>query len=622
MCGLAGIVAFEDRFPIDREMLMRMAKALAHRGPDGQEVWLSESAEPKSPRCGLAFARLSILDLDPRAMQPMTDGKRWLVFNGEIYNFREIRQQLAKLQPDYAWKTTGDSEVILRSYQAWGSACVEHFNGMFALAIWDPQTRELFLARDRMGQKPLYYAIAPGGGAIAFASELGALRPLDWPDRSVDPSALMQYLQCGYIAAPQTIYRDISKLPPACRMMICANEPAKYERYFHPNKASGKQNLDFRHLVLEAVSRQMVADVPIGCFLSGGIDSSIVAYGMKNAVARGQRVLTFSIGFDDPRYDETAYARQVADYLQTEHRQFTVRPDAAADLPKLAQVYGEPFGDSSGLPTHYLSRETRGFVKVALAGDGGDELFGGYDRYRAMALSKRLQNIPGFIWNLMAALPGSHPKSRIARLKRFAQAAHLPPAARYAAYMAMFSDDQAAALLHRDTTSNPVQETFESLLANDDLVRASAATDRLTYLPEDLLTKVDRASMLHGLEVRAPFMDHDLVSAAAGLSGKQLIGDGPKAILRNEFAANLPEFVFRRKKMGFAVPVGDWLRNELLPMFNDLVYAENSFSSSNLDIPNIQSLQEAHLAGQADHSQRLYALLMLELWWTNCNRAS
>jgi asparagine synthase (glutamine-hydrolysing) len=621
MCGIAGIIAWTDNHRFTPAHLHQMAAKIAHRGPDGQRAWLNHESQitPESPQAGFAFARLSILDLDPRAMQPMTDGQRRLVFNGEIYNFRELKAELDRHHPGYAWQTTGDSEVILRAYDAWGEHCVEHLNGMFAFAIWDPKAREIFLARDRMGQKPLYVACQPGRGGVAFASELAALRPVPWLDFEIDPASIPEYLATGYIAAPATIYRSISKLPPASWMRVDATQSIRWQKYFYPNEfdpdAEPVTPRTVRDAVTTAVRRQLVSDVPIGCFLSGGIDSSIIAAAMR--AAAGDHVHTFTIGFDDPRYDETPAAAAVARHLGTEHHQFMVRPDAAADLPRLAEVFGEPFGDSSALPTHYLAAQTGPHVKVALSGDGGDELFGGYDRYRAMSLSLGSTRMHRLAARLAGALPEAHPKSHLSRAKRLLASAGLPDAVRYAQYVSLFDEPLLNELYpHEQSTSRSlIKETFERLSASRNPVQAALATDRITYLPEDLLTKVDRASMLHALEVRSPFMDHDLVRLAAGLSTDSLFKGGPKGLLREAFASDLPDLVFRRPKMGFAVPIGDWLNTTLRPMLLDTLSASNSFAAAHFR-PNVwQRMVEEHHSGTLNHAQRLYALLMLELWW-------
>jgi asparagine synthase (glutamine-hydrolysing) len=378
-----------------------------------------------------------------------------------------------------------------------------------------------------------------------------------------------------------------------------------------------------RQLVTRAVKQQLVADVPLGCFLSGGIDSSIIAAAMKASVPSKQQVLTFSIGFHDERYDETPFASEVAKHLGTNHREFIVEPNAADDLPRLARVYGEPFGDSSALPTHYLSRETRQHVKVALSGDGGDELFGGYDRYRAMLIGESVQRLPKPLRYLAGArfwqiLPGTHPKSKMTRLKRLLRTIRQLPATRYESYMRIFDDRMLKQLIPQQRMATPTlhfSEMFNEQLKERDAVHAAMGVDRLTYLPDDLLCKVDRASMLHALEVRSPFMDHELVGFAASLSTDQLLGGGGKRMLRQAFAKDLPEKVFKRPKMGFAVPIGEWLRGDLAGMLRGLLFADDSFTRANLNSDFVRALVDEHHTGRADHGHRLYALLMLELWW-------
>ncbi len=627
MCGLAGIIAWDERTSVSRQTLEGMSARIAHRGPDGAGLWMGQAGS--GPRAGLAHRRLAVIDLDPRADQPLTDGRgRWIVFNGEIYNYRELRRELEGSRPDYAWKTECDTEVLLLAYDVWGTECVEHLNGMFAFAVWDGPAGDVFLARDRMGQKPLYYAVI--AGAIAFASELGALMRVPWVDAAMDQRALGEYLAWGYVPSPKTIYAGAAKLPPGHWMKV-SGTGTQIRQYFDPNVTGLKEEADAqsnaaarpRELVLQAVRRRLVSDVPLGCFLSGGIDSSIIAACMRQAVGSDQRLLTFSIGFEDPRYDETAYAAAVARHFKTEHQQFTVRPDAAGDLPALAKVFGEPFGDSSALPTYYLSRQTRQEVKVALSGDGGDELFGGYDRYRAMALSERVRGMPGFVRDgIVRVLPAGNVKSRKARLRRFVESLGEEPARRYGGYMRLFSEQQLVGLLKDNAAMNNVSREdwlarpYQKFLDQGrDVVQAALALDRVTYLPEDLLTKVDRASMLHALEVRSPFMDHELVGFASTLSTPQLIKGGGKRMLREAFKNDLPAEVFGRKKMGFAVPIGEWFRGEMRGLLRETLLARSAFSADHFSQAAVEGMIQEHQQRKVDHSQRLYALLMLELWW-------
>lgn len=640
MCGFAGVVTWDDRYRVSPETLRRMSAAVAHRGPDGEGFYINHQQEvtPDRPQVALAFRRLAILDPDPRSNQPFTDGRRWLVFNGEIYNFRELRKELTSLQPDYEWRTTGDTEVLLRAYAVWGEKCVEHLNGMFAFVVWDNVEKSLFLARDRMGQKPLYivyldadgkplshlnyhFAIEQKPAAIGFASELGALDALAWWDRSLDQNHLALFLSLGYIVQG-TIYRGARQLEPARRVMASregigvapvydTGEPRHYE-------SSASETT--RTLILRAVERQMVSDVPIGAFLSGGVDSSVITAAMR---AVSSDVHTFSMGFDDPRYDESRHAEAIAKHLGTRHHRFVIRADAITDLPKLAAVFGEPFGDSSALPTHYLARETRSHVKVALSGDGGDELFGGYDRYRAIRIAEWFDRLPIFLRQpatLLKYFPGTHPKSKSARLKRLGVSFSQPSDRRYATFMRIFDANLLNQLIlpgYRNMSYEPdsLVGLFGAINSIADAVHTALTIDRSTYLPGDLLTKVDRCSMLHGLEVRSPFMDHELVQFAAGLTTDQLLKGGPKRMLREAFADDLPAWVFKRKKMGFAVPIGEWFRGELRPMLRDTLFASDSFGRQHFNMKVVERLVDEHEQKKIDHSQRLYALLMLELWW-------
>jgi asparagine synthase (glutamine-hydrolysing) len=663
MCGFAGVVVWDEKYRINVDTLTGMAAAVAHRGPDGQGIHLNHTGPitPDTPQVGLAFRRLAILDPDPRSDQPFTDGRYWLVFNGEIYNFRELKKELSILLPDRQWLTTGDTEVLLAAYAAWGEKCVERLNGMFAFAVWDEVDKTLFLARDRMGQKPLYWAARTADGnrwtglktseneiespfsTIAFASELTSLFALPWVTREIDEAGINGYLRWGYIPVPRTAFKDIRSYAPSVYGSARFNF-ASADFYFDPSGMNtGVATVvvepwdavaTTRRLVQQAVSRQLVSDVPIGCLLSGGMDSSIVAAAMKAEVGSEAKIHTFSLGFGDLLYDESEYAQTVADHLGTEHHRFSVAPDAAYDLPMLAKTFGDPFGDSSALPTHYLARAVRPHVKVALGGDGGDELFGGYDRYRAMQIAAALDRTPEVLRRAAAAevwqkLPGKHPKSPWVKLKRFMATADSTPIHRYLKIMSIFSAKQIGELLtgpeadRRTATEwEFINKAAHAYAEKQGPAPMALAIDRMTYLPDDLLTKVDRCSMLHGLEVRSPFMDHELVTFAAGLSTDQLLKGGPKRMLREAFADDLPAWVFKRKKMGFAVPIGDWFRGPLREMLEGTLFAAGAFGRSHFDMTVVRKLVDEHQSGRVDHSQRLYALLMLELWWVNVARAS
>jgi asparagine synthase (glutamine-hydrolysing) len=625
MCGFAGVIAWDERYRVSRETLARMSAAIAHRGPDGEGFHINheEAITPDRPQVALAFRRLAILDPDPRSNQPFTDGRHWLVFNGEIYNFRELRKELTAASPDYQWRTTGDTEVLLRAYAVWGEKCVEHLNGMFAFAVWDEVEKSLFLARDRMGQKPLFFSATTIGSAIAFASELQALTMLPWIGTGIEDVHLRSYLRRGYVGpGGSTFFESIRTISPGSWLRR-SQTSHRGRAYFRVNSIDASPvrtdspETSTRKLLTQAVERQLVSDVPIGCFLSGGMDSSVIAAVMQAATVGG-RIHTFSIGFEDPRYNEESYAKAVAAHIGSTHRSFVVRPDAANDLPKLAAAFGEPFGDSSALPTHYISREVKKYVKVALSGDGGDELFGGYDRYRAMQLAEGFR-FPKTLQLAAAFLPEQHPKSMGARIRRFAASIEQSPSDRYTGYMRIFNDGLIRELTGSHKTAHRWRDhhvfLFKQLSKTRDSVQAALALDRFTYLPDDLLTKVDRCSMLHGLEVRSPFMDHELVQFAAGLTTDQLLKGGPKRMLREAFADDLPAWVFKRKKMGFAVPIGDWFRGELRPMLRDTLFSTGAFGRSHFNMKVVERLVEEHETQRVDHSQRLYALLMLELWW-------
>jgi len=580
------------------------------------------------PGAGLVHRRLAVLDPEPRSNQPFGDRRRWLVFNGEIYNFRELRSQIGGRE----WKTTGDTEVLLAAYGEWGERCVDHLNGMYAFAVWDEREQSLFLARDRMGQKPLYFAVSRNGdgiGALAFASEIGALLNVEWVHRGMDRESLVEYLRWGYVAGAGTFYLGIGQLMPGQTARVTSKGIlfGSHAQNPHPGpppgyRERGQEGGDAvgltRGFVEQAVRRQLVTDVPLGCFLSGGVDSSIMAAAMKAAGGVNGRVLTFSIGFDEAEYDETPFAAEVAAYLGTEHRQLIMRPDAAEDLPRIAAAFGEPMADSSALPTYHLARFARQHIKVALSGDGGDELFGGYDRYRAMRLMQRTGQWP---WRLARRLmnlaPGTDPKRLPARLKRLVDSAALPHATAYSHIMRMFDESLIGSLMVSPPMvrgADWIEQEFEMESKGRELAMAAMAVDRRTYLPGDLLTKVDRCSMAFALEVRSPFMDHELVAFAAGLEAGVVMSGGIKPLLRHAFAADLPAAVFKRRKMGFAVPIGRWLRTSLRGMLNDLVFASDSFAGEYFRKETIETMIAEHQEERRDHSQRLYALMMLELW--------
>ncbi len=652
MCGIAGIVSFDGSVPVRPGTLAACSRAIAHRGPDAERIWLSHPDDPRraletevvgtasrSPSVGLAFRRLSVLDPDPRAMQPMhsRDGRFTLVFNGEIYNFCGLRDELLRLDSD-PFVTTGDSEVLLRAWQIWGVETLSKLNGMFAFAIWDARDACLWLARDRLGQKPLYVELLVDHDrsgqaghqaplrAASFASEPRGVARLERDPSAgeLDDLALRDYLRYGY--SPRSMLGDLRQLEPGTWWRLAASGLSS-GRYFDATWGEGIDRsrtrvsaAEVRGAVMRAVERQLVSDVPLGVFLSGGIDSSIVA----RCAREFGGVRTFSIGFDEPRYDESAYAEEVARHLGAAHETMRLTPRVVEDLPRLVAAFGEPFADSSMIPTHELCRVTRDRVTVALSGDGGDELFGGYERYLAMAHARKLDAF-AMVAGLGRWMSRGHPKSKWARGGRFLASAGKSPAERYDGWMRIFDEPTLEGLLATQDQQGMnardrwprIRSLFQSVMQQSgrDVVESAAAVDRVSYLPGDLLAKVDRCSMLHGLEVRSPFMDHELVALAAGLDERQLIGGGGKRMLREAFGGDLPASVFRRRKMGFAVPIGEWFRGEMRGYLRDHVLSGDGLIGQRMKKRVVEQMVDEHETGYRDHAQRLYALLILEMWW-------
>ncbi|MEP0846256.1 MAG: asparagine synthase (glutamine-hydrolyzing) [Phycisphaerae bacterium] len=619
MCGIAGILTLSPQTRIEPQPLRTMADQLRHRGPDDDGVYV----DPQG-RCGLAFRRLSIIDL-ASGHQPMStpDGHVWLVFNGEIYNFRELREDLRAR--GYAFRTQSDSEVILHAYQAFGDGFVSRLAGMFALALWDEPRGRLLLVRDRFGKKPLTYAVV--GDRLYFASEAKAILALPEVPREVDPQALHEYLLFQYVPAPRSVWRRFQKLPPAHLLTVRAGDaaPAAPRRWWEPPRpakfkdsyADAKRELE--RLLLRAVERRLIADVPLGAFLSGGIDSSIVVAMMRRLGVSPLR--TFSIGFADSRYDERPFAALVARRFETEHHEFVVAPHAMEALPTLAWHYDEPFADSSAIPTWYVARQTRGVVTVALTGDAGDECFLGYDRYRAARAAATLDWLPAGARRALArlgrTLPRGRAKSATHRAFRFLDALPERGSRRYLAWVNVWP---AAALSegYRREFSSRIE--FDGPLAWFDGVyealpgrpedRANRA-DFLSYLPFDLLTKVDVASMAVGLECRSPFLDHELVEFAVSLPADWRIG---KRILRDVAAGVLPRCVLSRPKMGFGIPVGEWFRGELRDELRERLLDPAAFCACVLERSVLERTIDEHVSGLANHEHRLWALFMLEAW--------
>jgi asparagine synthase (glutamine-hydrolysing) len=597
-----------------------MVGSLAHRGPDDEGYYWGTGI-------ALGFRRLAVIDLQT-GHQPMAneDQSIWVVFNGEIYNFRDLRRRLEG--SGHRFRTSSDTEVLLHLYEDEGPSMVRYLRGMFAFALWDSRQRRLMLARDRLGKKPLVYRLEPE--RILFASELKAILQDPEVPREVDPTSVDFFLTYQYVPYPRTIFRGIHKLPPA-HYAIWSHGTLKLYRYWEPpfdeevpgTPESYRERL--REALTDATLARLVADVPIGAFLSGGIDSTITV-GLMQRVS-GQKVRTFCIGFPVADFDERHYAAAAARHLGTIHEELVLEPNCVEILPKLIWHYDEPFGDSSAIPTFLLSRWVREHVTVALTGDGGDELFAGYPRYRAVKLATWFDRLPGPVrwlvanplWRFVPASSRQKAKSR--QLKKLMQTLRTDPHRRYLKWVCIFDEPLRGQLYTDDFAAQLTEDPAEFLLGvfrsmNDrDLVTQTMNADLVTYLSCDLLTKVDIASMAHGLECRCPFLDHHVVELALrmpvhlkmkGLSGKR--------ILKEAFDDLLPPLLKRRPKMGFGVPLDSWFRGPLAELLQDVLLDTRSRQRGYFEPACVRQLIDEHLSGRWDHSYRLWCLLVLELW--------
>lgn len=610
---------------MEAEDLSRMALLLRHRGPDRLSHPLPE------PGVGLAHARLRVVDLSTAADQPMSNeqGTVWLCFNGEIYNFPELREELRAR--GVLFRSRSDTEVILRAYEAWGPEAIPRLDGMFAIALWDSRRRELLLARDRTGKKPLHYWT--NGRCLTFASEIKALLAHPHVPRRIDESILGYLLTFGYPPAGRACYQEIRQLPPATFLRLSAEEPDALPRIYWspptPNQvpdAGAVPGTDqeavrqLRELLTEAVRRRLISDVPLGAFLSGGLDSSIVVK-LLSTLVPGKQVRTFSIRFEgDARYNETHFAEMAAARFGTDHTVYTVTAQSFDLLERLVWHHDQPFGDSSAIPTYLLSQLARSQVTVALTGDGGDELFAGYDRFSASLLAEQ---IPLPVRTVAAAIAGRLPsgaseKSFWPRLRRFLRAAPLPLSERLLSWASLFPDAREILrpeFLQPDGDLDPalctVAATGQGLSPLQRILRINFHD----YLPNDLHVKLDRCSMAHGLETRSPFLDTRLVEWSFSLPDRyKLRGGVSKWILRRAFSEELPPAILTRKKMGFGVPLGDWLRGPWREPVHDLFAAGQPRVSRYIRPGVLRALLLRHKEGAEDAGQRLWLLLTLEVW--------
>ncbi len=622
MCGIVGIVRSDDE-AVDRDLVARMCEAIRHRGPDEDGFYFKDSV-------GLGMRRLAIIDL-VGGQQPIYNEDRTIaiVFNGEIYNYLELREKLEKL--GHRFYTNCDTEAIVHAYEAYGADCPKHLRGMFAFAIWDENKEELFLARDRVGKKPLLYAQLPN--QLVFGSEFSALLLHPQVSRDVEPEALDAYLSFMCVPAPLTAYKSIKKLEPGHTLRWTRKGEIKIERYWQPDfskkikvseEEAGERAIE---ILREAVRVRLMSEVPLGAFLSGGIDSSAVVALMSEASS--SPVKTFSIGFEEQDFSELHHARRVAEHVGADHHEFIVRPDALEVLPTLVEHYGEPYADSSAIPTYYVSRETRRHVTVALNGDGGDECFAGYERYAVMRVAETYHRLPAalrkhFVERAFEMLPsGRGGRSLTARAKRFMRGASLPKVERYLRWVSVFDMPDKRELyseeFHHEAENWRAADWLEPWFVSANgsgLLDATLLADTMTYLPNDLLVKVDIASMAVSLEARSPFLDHHVIEFAASLpENLKLRGLTTKYILKRVLKKLLPSENLERRKMGFGVPIGHWFRGELQGFLRETILSERALKRGLFKPESVKQLVELHTRRERDFSHKLWTLLMLELWF-------
>ena len=619
MCGICGVFNFESREKVDARLLKRMADTLVHRGPDDEGFFISGPV-------GLAHRRLSIIDLEG-GHQPMTneDGTIWVVFNGEIYNFQELHAFLEK--KGHTFKTRSDTEVLVHLYEEYGEACFERLRGMFAIAIWDGRDKNLILARDRVGKKPLYYYY--DGKRVLFGSEMKAIVQMPGISRELDPQAISDYFSLLYIPAPKSIFKSIRKLQPG-HYAVFSERGVRVVEYWDINfeRFSEFPQKEWEERIVEklreAVAFRLISDVPLGAFLSGGIDSSAVVALMKTLVQ--DPIVTASIGFEEKEFNELEYARVVASKFHTNHYEHIVRPDALQVTERLVWHYDEPFADSSAIPTYYVSQLARNHVTVALSGDGGDELFAGYRRY---FFDRRENQIRGFFpaafrRNVFGTLASFYPKAdwapRVFRGKATLQNLSCSHIEGYFRSVSAVNPEikhellsqELLSVLHDYDTLNIFRNYYEKM-PNADPMSRILYVDIKTYLTDDILVKVDRASMAHSLEVRAPFLDHEFMELAAQIPSTLKLADmSGKIILKKAFEEILPKNILYRNKMGFGVPIKSWFRKDLKEMAHS--YLIENKDDEVLNQPMVKELWREHQSGLRDRSTELWTLLMFQMW--------
>lgn len=621
MCGLVGIFDTTGERPTDEGLLRRMNDSLTHRGPDGDGIFTA-------PGIGLGHRRLSIIDLEG-GVQPMFDesGRVALVFNGEIYNFQTLREEL--IAKGHHFRTNSDSEVIIEGWKAWGTACVDHFEGMFAFALWDANARQLFLARDRLGKKPLYYATL-ANGLLLFGSELKALMAHPELPRDIDPKAVEDFFALAYVPDPRSIFRGVHKLAPGHRLSWTRGGQAKLEEYWDvpfdidTPSAPIEAAEALRERFHGAVADRLISDVPLGAFLSGGVDSSGVVAHMAGLI--DHRVDTFCMGFGETAFDESDYARQIAERYTTNHHAEQVDPDAFDLVDRLAEIYDEPFGDSSAIPTYRVCALARKHVTVALSGDGGDEAFAGYRRYLWHLREAKLRRLlPDVIRKpLFGLLAAIYPKAdwapQFLRAKTTFKELALDDLDGFFLSVSATDDTQRGKLFSERLKSDLQGYHARDALAvhwnradTDDPLAQAQYTDIKTWLPGDILVKVDRASMANSLEVRAPLLDPDLVSWGVNLASNLKIDGGEKkAVLKRALESDVPADLLYRPKQGFSVPISAWFRGPLRDKVRGALSGGVLADCGLFDMAEVSRLVDQHQSGMRDHSRVLWLLLMFQ----------
>jgi asparagine synthase (glutamine-hydrolysing) len=627
MCGITGVFDTRGTREVNRYVLQRMNDSQLHRGPD-------EGSMHIEPGVGFGHRRLSIIDI-ATGQQPLfnEDGSVVVVFNGEIYNYQELIPELQAA--GHRFHTKSDTEVIVHAWEQWGEACVERFRGMFAFVLWDRNRQTLFMARDRLGVKPLYYALLDDG-MLLFGSELKSVLAHGGLKRNLDPLAVEEYFALGYVPEPRTIFRQARKLPPAHRLSIRRGETvgapkAYWDVSFTLDNPISLEDActELLQRLRESVRLRMISEVPLGAFLSGGVDSSAVVATMAG-LSEGP-VNTCSIAFDDPKYNESEFAQKVASRYATNHRVETVRSDDFGLIDTLARLYDEPYADSSAIPTYRVCQLARKHVTVALSGDGGDETFGGYRRYRMHLMEERMRAaLPAAVRRPLFGLLGRiYPKAdwapRVFRAKTTFEGMARTAVEAYFHSMSIFRGPMRqqlfSASLRRDLAGYDAKRVFESHAArarNDDPLALIQYLDLKTYLVGDINTKVDRASMAHSLEVREPLMDHELVQWVASLPGRLKVhGQEGKYLFKKAMEPMLPADVLYRPKMGFSVPLERWFRGPLRQRVREAVLGDRLAATEWFDRRYLEHLVDAHQSGVRDYSTPLWTLLMFEAFLRN-----